>query len=127
MLTREQVKAALEEVGAAAKIIGKKYGLDIVGNTASFSDYEATIKLSFRDIPKDGANPAQAEWNRFVEYYPSLKEDDFGKTIKFPHDQSTYIIVGCKPSARTNKIIIRSERGTEYVTSVAAVKEALGR
>ena len=127
MLTREQIKAALEEVEAAAKEIGKKYGLDMAGNTASFSSHEATIKLSFRDIPEDGTDPAQAEWNRFVKYYPSLREDDFGKTIKFPHDQNTYIIVGCKPSARTNKIVIRSERGTEYVTSVADVKDALGR
>lgn len=73
--------------------------------------------------PGDSVDPAKREWDMNCWRW-GMKPEDFGKETMVAG--KLFKIVGCKPNARKNCILIRNvQTGTEYVTSAQEAKDGL--
>lgn len=114
-ITRTLVNAMREEINAALKPIGDKYGLVMEVGSASFTETYADYKLKVSD-PVDN-------WAKCVAH-TGLRPDDYGKIGLFGRQKLK--IVGFDSSARVNKVqLIDPETGAHFHTNIADTISAL--
>ena len=125
MFTRSRVKSLSSELKKEFEAIGKKHGIVLDFGTVTYGDDQMRFKLNITEKDNGNARPpsakvlASALWNNHAEA-KGLKQSDFGK--KFKMKNSTYTIVGIKPRATVNCVIVETNRGARYVMSADAVK-----
>lgn len=123
-LDRTTMQDLLDEIGPALKDIAARNGVTISCGRARFNALSGTIELEIAPAKTDDFDPEQERWNQFIKLTKLLPEDFRSHVVINGMD---LVITGINPKARTNKIILLSSTGKEYVTSVDSVERALKR
>jgi hypothetical protein len=120
---RTNIKEVRKEVEAALSEIGDKLGIALSIGTITFRDGTFTTRLSGiaaggedaatrENVNNEDDNSATAVansvWNRHAPIL-GFQKDDFGKTVNIYG--TNYKIVGIKPSARKNNILLAPVSG----------------
>ena len=113
-MTKQNFKAFREDFKSAVADLEKKYGVTMKIGSISYSDNAFSTKLSV----VNGTSATDAERNEFeqnvyaVSIY-GLTVKDYGREFASP--RGTFTLVGVKPRAQKNPLIIRSKDGKQYV------------
>lgn len=115
-ITGKTCDALREDINAALKSVGEKYGLQIsaVGN-ATYSPTCVDFKVRAVDT--------QAHWNECISSINLLNPDDLGKSIVLQGTPMT--IIGFDEKAKTNKVLMDGADGKHYHAPVYLVADAL--
>lgn len=116
---RPQIEAALKE-------LSDEFGITIKVGNGSFADQTASFKLEMSINGEDGeAVPTEAR--DFTAYASRLgmKPEWLGQKIN--HHGTEYTIVGLKPKATKNNVVVESARGARYVIPSTSVIASMGR
>ena len=111
---RTTAKIISDELKAAAEKIMKKHGL--VPKIESVK-YGYNFKCSIMGIVADATNPDKSAEQMTFERHAHLhgfKAEDFGKQVTDSRGD-VFTLVGYRPKARKNDMIIRTVNGAEYV------------
>lgn len=98
-----------------------------IEGSARYSDTTASFKLEVTVNNADGSTNTKAaeDFKRHAPLY-GMKESDLGRT--FRHGRDLMEVVGFRPRARKNNVIVRNQNGKEYVmphtTVVMYLKDA---
>lgn len=123
-LDRSIMKDLLEEIGPALKEVATRNGVAISCGTARFNALSGTIVLEITPAKTESFDPEQERWNQLIQS-TLLKPEDFRSHVVI--NGTDMVISGINPKARTNKIILLSSTGKEYVTNISTVERALKR
>ena len=105
------------------KVIKEQFNSDtMIAEVGScrFSNRSATFKIEFVD--DSASSLAESNWNLLCSSF-GLKKAWLGKTITI--NGKSFDIVGLKPRARKNSVIIANSEGREYVTTPRTVQSCL--
>ena len=118
----ETIKNFRVDFNEFKELLEEKYGLKINIGNISFNDYGFTTKMTCMATSGDILDDRKNEWNRECRKI-GLKEEDFGKVFELGE---SYEIVGIRPRARKNNIIVvRKDNGKEYVMDHYTIKDLL--
>jgi len=120
-ITKETVIAMREEINAALKTVGAKYGVILEAGNATFTELECTYKLIATVRATADFDPQKAIWEQNAPYV-GLPKDAYGKSVRL--NGTVYSICGYDTKARTNKILI-AHQDKIYKADVSTIKKAL--
>ncbi len=96
-------------------------GVSVSIGRGSFTDTVFTIKLDIATDNSDGSQSSkEAEDFKFYCRRYGMTESDLGRTFKTGQD--TFTILGCKPRATKNTIVVTNQNGKRYVMPHSRVK-----
>lgn len=95
------------DVENALKSVAEKYGIEITAGSISYTNEYCTMKITASVISESGEvlTKEKADFKKYAELF-DLKPEDLGRTFKL--NNSTFEIVGLKPSSRKFPIIGRN-------------------
>lgn len=121
------VKAIHQEIDAALAAIASKYGLaSLQSGGLRYSGNEFSTRVTAKtasDTVSVSGVAISAVARKAASAY-GLPEDIFDRDVVL--QGTAFKIVDINPKKPKNCITIRNERGTQYITSLSAVKHAIG-
>ncbi len=109
---RNDVKKMREELQAELENFAKEHGVSIHVGNASYDDTDITFKVRVASAAED---TERLRWENNCGYL-GLVPEDYGKEIIL--NGQKFAVVGIKPSARKNCIIVRRiSDGKEFLTT----------
>lgn len=138
MIDKQKVKAYRAAVAAALESVNEQFGMVNNATTAriTYSDNDISFKLTSTVLPSDEDNNTDSNmphakdlplgtialWRANCSRF-GLPEDALGKFVHL--SGRTMRIIGIKPNAKKNCVIIQGERGGEWITDAPAINRAL--
>jgi len=121
------VKTIHQEIDAALAAIAAKYGLaSIQSGGLRYSGNEFNTKITAKTASETvsvSGVAISAVARRAASAY-GLPDDIFDRDVVL--QGTAFKIVDINPKKPKNCIVIRNERGTQYITSLTSVKQAIG-
>jgi hypothetical protein len=120
----KMIEPLRQEIDAALKAIGEKYGISIKAGNASYNAEMVCYKLECTTMGENGeVETKEAKDFKAYAFMYGMKADDLGKTFKMGRDSFT--INGLKPRSR-NAVIAKKVGTTQnYKFDPEMVKQAL--
>jgi len=104
-IDKEAIRALRVEIAAALQVISEKHGLAIELGNSSYNANSFDMKVNFR---LKNAAPKVAE--DYFKYQKILGLPDLNTSFTVP-GTGTYTIVGFKPQARKNNLLVTDVKG----------------
>lgn len=129
MITRQIAKSFNEDLRSSLKPLEDKYGIKINFGTLRFSDVEMKTTLTAEVLNVTETNGSviekrQSDFNMWC-FLAGLKAEDYGKV--FVHNGKTYKIIGIKPRAKKNNVMLEHNGNSTYTASDYIVRRLIGR
>jgi hypothetical protein len=118
-IDRNVIKSLREEIKIALDAIGAKHGLTVTPGNAKYSDQEFNMNIEFRLSASAPKRETDYELYRQIYDLPELNAQ-----FTTPGGE-TFAIVGCKPQARKNSLVIQNIVGKEFVCPPSYAKQFL--
>lgn len=105
----DKVQAGIfqEDVRNALSGVLEKHGLKLDGTRLTYGSTQSSINIK---VSSEGVDIKADDFTKYASLY-GLSPEDLGKEITL-HDGNQYTIVGLKPKARKNTILIQ-RKGTD--------------
>lgn len=100
------------EMTSAMREVAARYGLEVKEHGGRFSATEYSTKYTMVATPK-GKSAAQVEFETHCRMY-MLKPEHFGATFTDLSGKK-FKVVGCRPKARKNTIVVENTAGKRWV------------
>ena len=110
-MNKKVADAVRKEMLRAAEKIADAYGLDVTEQRASYSDDDVKLKITLT-CRQDGKSGKEVEFAKYCKYF-CLQESDYGRTFR-DHFGHEWAIMGIRPKARKNTVIIENRAGQQY-------------
>ena len=126
MITRTILRQFRTDFEDAVKDLETKYNVSLSLGSISYSDKEFHGKLTADVVNPETGKSVDKDKENFMKYCHvfGLAVTDYGKTFK--HNTKIFEIIGIKPNARKNAIIIKDQNGRDFVAPVDMIKRQLG-
>ena len=123
-LDRTQARLIEKRAVALLAPLAKELNLVVKPSGGTIGETHYTMKVEFSEVAADGAVcSAEAEAFKHYAKFIGLSAEDLGREFTFGGE--TYTILGYRPKATKNPIVVESRRGARYVFPVDSVKRAL--
>ena len=123
-MTKSEIKAMHGELDKVLEAFGQKYGLEFKPFTLSYGADGISFKASaIPAVDKSGKeiDTKKKEFEDFCEFF-GFQKSDYRKVFT-GLDEKKYKLVGFKPRAKKNCLILEGTNGSEYVAPKFFIKQ----